>query len=1066
MDHYYKENFEEILDIFCIAAEGGAFSVRMDENFTLLYGNDSYYNIHEYTRDGMLREIENKCVRYVHPDDLEGVRNYCRRSVEQGKTRVEWEMRVITGRGNIKYVKCAGATAMLNGDPVMHGFVLDITEKKNLLTENTLSENAIQIAIAQTNIALWTYDMQNKRIIQDRNSRKAFGFDPIVNHVPDCFWGTGVIHPSDEIHIKKMYQELFAGKKTAESVARWKSPVTGEYRWAKIRYTAVLDESGVATKAIGSAIDVSEQRTMQELHESQMSYKNIMEDNIMGSFRLNLSQNLCSGGQSVFPYLLKLQEDGTVDGFFQRVYPDIPEKAQRQQYSSIFSKENMIASFYAGTTRLSVEHLFKVSEDRYEWITTHANIIKNPVTGDIESLIYAFNIHYTKMLRFMMEHTVENDYDYVAMVNAQNERHIEILNKKSTAILPQVNLEKYTDVTAQLVAQENAPEDQERIMQQKSLANITEHLRHAESYIITYTARQKDGSIGHKRVRYSYFDRAAGLIVFSATDITQEIEAEQKKNELLSAALTAAKQANSAKTDFLSRMSHEIRTPMNAIIGMSAIAAHSLDDPSQVADCISKIGISSRFLLSLINDILDMSRIESGKVLLKSEKIPFTELIGSINSICYDQARAKDIDYECIVDSTVEDSYLGDAMKLQQVLINILSNAIKFTNAKGRVSMDIKQLRKTSDHAELRFSINDTGCGISKEFLPALFDPFSQEYSGTTATYSGTGLGLAICKNLVELMDGKIEVRSIVDVGTEFTVTVKLGITEETRASYIKKMAYHFEKLSALVVDDDITICQYAMMTLKEIGITAEWVDSGKKAVSLVREKWASRLYYDLILLDWKMPEMDGIETARKIRKIVGPDVTIIIMTAYDWTSIEHEAKLAGVNLLISKPLFKSSLVSAFHKAFHEKCEETAKVESIEFNFTGRKILLVEDHPLNVEVAKKLLERKGFTVEHAGNGLRAIEMVTLACEDYYDAILMDIRMPIMDGLQAAKGIRNLNKKSAKTVPIIAMTANAFDDDMDKSKKAGMNAHLAKPIDPTQLYSTLYHYISGESETIK
>ena len=308
------------------------------------------------------------------------------------------------------------------------------------------------------------------------------------------------------------------------------------------------------------------------------------------------------------------------------------------------------------------------------------------------------------------------------------------------------------------------------------------------------------------------------------------------------------------------------------------------------------------------------------------------------------------------------------------------------------------------------------------------------------------------------MMDGTISVRSIVGVGSEFTVDVKLEITDESKTRYLKKVNYNFSQLKALVVDDDVTVCEHAVITLKEIGVTSEWVDSGIKAVKRVREKWDRKEFYDLVLVDWKMPEMDGIETARRIRAIVGPDVTIIIMTAYDWATIEHEAKLAGVNLLMSKPMFKSSLLSAFERAFMEKEEEKKIGLEDDFSFDGKRVLLAEDHPLNVEVAKRLLERKGFKVEHAENGLRALEMFTTTPVGYYDAILMDIRMPEMDGLQATYNIRHWRKEDAKKIPIIAMTANAFDEDVHKSKAAGMNAHLAKPIEPSMLYQTLYDFI--------
>lgn len=603
-----------------------------------------------------------------------------------------------------------------------------------------------------------------------------------------------------------------------------------------------------------------------------------------------------------------------------------------------------------------------------------------------------------------------------------------------------------------------APEDVERSIEEMIPAGIIRNLKTQRVFSTMYSIYDDEHRVYRKRIQYAYLDEAAGQVVMTRTDVTDIMEEQKKQQDLLESALLAAKQASSAKTEFLSRMSHEIRTPMNAIIGMSAIAAQSIGNDEEIADCISKIGISSRFLLSLINDILDMSRIESGKMLLKNENIPFEEFVNGINTICFAQAQARNIDYECTVAPDVEECYVGDAMKLQQVVMNVLSNAIKFTPEGGRVSMNISQRKRIKDNAELRFVINDTGCGISEKFIPHIFEPFAQENTSTTSNYGGTGLGLAISKNIVDMMNGQINVRSIVGVGTEFTVDVNLGITDEARHKYRERASYNFTELKALVVDDDVTVCEYTGIILKGMGVQFEWVDSGRKAIDKVTAKWKSKESFDLVLLDWKMPDMDGIETAREIRRIVGPDITIIIMTAYDWASIEHEAKLAGVNLLMSKPMFKSSLMSAFEKVFGDKKEGEHEDIVTNFDFTGKRVLLAEDHPLNVEVATKLLEHRGFAVEHAENGLRALEMFTTTPVGYYDAILMDIRMPQMDGLQAASNIRHCRKKDAKTVPIIAMTANAFEDDIEKSMAAGMNAHLAKPIEPDVLYSTLAQWI--------
>ena len=757
---------------------------------------------------------------------------------------------------------------------------------------------------------------------------------------------------------------------------------------------------------------------------------------------------------------------GRVGDTYEQTVENLAASAVDPEYGDFIRetlrREKVLADYGAGRVDYHFNFLRRRKVGTAFWSDTNFRSCLNPETGDIILFFYTQDVTEQRLQEQLLKKITKLDYDIITEIDISTAGYR--LVGFSDEWIPSVPMEGDFRQEIRRVAGFSMGEAaQKEFLEKLDFGYMKHQLRQQNSYTFILEVMEKGGP-RIKRFQVFYINEELGRVCMTRADVTDVVRQEQKQKEELAAALVAAEQANAAKSDFLSRMSHEIRTPMNAIIGMSTIAAQSIGDDEQVADCISKIGISSRFLLSLINDILDMSRIESGKMLLKSERIPTEDFLVGINSICYSQAAAKGVEYECIVDPVLSDYYMGDAMKLQQVLINILSNAIKFTGEGGKVTFSVMERRKIKSDAILRFVVNDTGVGMNEEFLPHIFEPFSQESTGTTALYGGTGLGLAISKNIVDMMDGKINVRSIKGIGTEFTVDVKLGISEEEKLRHHqKKQNYNFSHLKTLVVDDDVAVCESAVVTLKEMGVTAEWVDSGRKAVDRVSMLWAQGRYYDMILIDWKMPEMDGLETARRIRSIVGPEVTIIIMTAYDWVSIEHEAKLAGVNLLMSKPMFKSALVSAFTKALGEKEEEARRPDTEDYDFTGRRVLLAEDNAINTEVAVMLLESKGFAVDTAENGLRALELFSKSPTGYYDAILMDIRMPLMDGLTAAANIRHLSNQDAGTIPIIAMTANAFDEDIEKSRAAGMDAHLAKPIDPGRMYQTLYDFIYMASE---
>ena len=525
-----------------------------------------------------------------------------------------------------------------------------------------------------------------------------------------------------------------------------------------------------------------------------------------------------------------------------------------------------------------------------------------------------------------------------------------------------------------------------------------------------------------------------------------------QQSHALSDALTAAEEANKAKTIFLSNMSHEIRTPMNAIIGLDNIALNDPEATPKIKDYLTKIRDSAHHLLDLINDILDMSRIESGRMTLKNEEFSFSDLIKSINTLFSGQCQEKGVDYQCHINGHIDDYYIGDNMKLRQVLINILGNAVKFTPSGGKVDVEVERIACLDDKSTLRFMIKDTGIGMSKDFLPHIFDAFAQEDSSTTNKYGSSGLGLAITKNIVELMNGNIQVESEKGKGTTFTVTVtlmnsKLSKTED------EDIKINPQEMSVLIVDDDEIAGQHAKLVLEKIGIASDFVNSGKEAIEMVKLRQARRLPYNLILVDWKMPEMDGVETARQIRAIVGNESTIIILTAYRWDDILDEALAAGIDSFIAKPLFASAFMEELQSAVKKK-RSMSKNNVQKADLKGRRILLAEDVEINAEIMVMVLETREMEVDLAKNGKIAVEMFESHPEGYYDAILMDMRMPEMDGLTATRAIRAMDRADSKVIPIIALTANAFDEDVQRSMQAGLNAHLSKPVEPEALYETL------------
>ncbi|MDE5582053.1 MAG: response regulator, partial [Treponemataceae bacterium] len=573
----------------------------------------------------------------------------------------------------------------------------------------------------------------------------------------------------------------------------------------------------------------------------------------------------------------------------------------------------------------------------------------------------------------------------------------------------------------------------------------------------------KDGSAdGQMCVRQSFImvqNESGDIIAMVVSrDVTEQVRRQREQTQALQDALMQAQHANNAKTTFLSNMSHDIRTPMNAIIGFTTIAASHIDNKEQVRDCLQKVLSSSNHLLSLINDILDMSRIESGKVQIKEQECNISEMMHSLVNIIQPQVKAKQLELFIDTFEVVNEDIIADALKMNQVFINLLSNAVKYTPAGGSVSFRIMQ-RKTFRHGwgDYTFIIKDNGIGMSEEFVKHIFEPFERESTVTQSGIQGTGLGMAITKNIVEMMNGTIAVESEQGKGSTFTVELSLKLQDgKKNAEQLKEL----DGLRALIVDDDMNVCDSVNKMLRQLGMRSEWTTSGREAVYRAKAAHDEGDSYHTYIIDWQMPEMNGVETARKIRSSVGENVPIIILTAYDWTDIEEEARAVGVTAFCAKPLFMSDLKSALLAANNPSAQEESDAApwTLE-NFSGKRVLLVDDVDMNREIAEIILEEAGFVVETAPDGTDAVAMVEHSPERYYDAILMDVQMPTMNGYEATRTIRNLPRDDVKTLPIIAMTANAMDEDKEAALKNGMSDHIAKPLDITTLISVLKKFLN-------
>ena len=602
-----------------------------------------------------------------------------------------------------------------------------------------------------------------------------------------------------------------------------------------------------------------------------------------------------------------------------------------------------------------------------------------------------------------------------------------------------------------------APESRELMQEQFS------HLRSREHFEATLHMKDKSDQDRWFQASFSCIDTIAADPVYLAvfidiTDVTvlRELRCKlEERTEMLNNALDKAEKANLAKSDFLSRMSHDIRTPMNAIVGMTKIAFSHIKEPEKMEDCLKKIELSSQHLLSLINDVLDMSKIESGKITPNIGPLLLPELIENVVTIMQPDIKAKKQQFSVRLQNVIHENIYCDALRLRQAFINILSNACKFTPVGGSIAMDIEECAaEEADRAVYTFTFVDTGIGINPEFVDKIFDAFSREYDSRMEQAEGTGLGMAITKKVMDMLGGTVSVESQVGRGTTFTVVLPVRVGRITPAGI------QLPHARVLIADADREVCENSARFLGECGISADWAVSGHEALSKAEEAHASGRDYRAVILDGQLTDISGVDTARLIREKTGDASPILAISAYDWSDIEPAAKAAGVRGFLQKPLFRSTLAASLKKyLLDQDTDQTEDVQKQSFDFTGKTFLLADDNELNREIAEVLLTSTGAVIDSVCNGFQCVEKFAGSPEGYYNLILMDIQMPQMNGYTATQKIRDLSRSDARTVPILAMTADAFSEDIEAAMAVGMNAHLAKPLDINLVIRTISRFLN-------
>ena len=918
--------------------------------------------------------------------------------------------------------------------------------------------------------APWTLECdETGRIVRASWShafRQILGYHDALDFPNQLDAWSELLHPEDKDRVMTLLLKTVADKTntTKFSVEYRLKLQYGPYQWFRASAEVIRRLDGTASRITGIIYNIEEEKQSRMQAQRAAAFHRAFTNANLCEYYVDLEQNTFDTFKVEASLMTAFEQSQTWDELVKFFVDNYVVEQDKQKVTEFYDRAYITEKLKGLETELCQEcRIFLNGETR--WVR---NVVMRGEIGDSNyAMIFLRDITESKAetarrmqmasANASMELLIQSMVrllDRFVVCDLENDRY-QFYNLQGEMIYAPTGT--YHGFVEQVVAKYKTLESLDALDALISPENIRRNLQgENDIYKFEYCALDENTYKIASFIPLEWDGTKLVKVLLASMDVSQEKKAEIESHKALKEAYRAAENASRAKTDFLSNMSHDIRTPMNAIVGLTAIAGANIENQDKVVECLGKITKSSRHLLGLINEVLDMARIESGRMSLAEEDFSLPELVDNLLTLTNPAIDEHHHQLEVHVEHIEHEAVCGDSLRIQQVFVNLMSNAIKYTPDGGNITFTIKE--KPNGFSELgcyEFSIADNGIGMTPEFQKIMFEPFSRADDHRTTKVQGTGLGMAITRNIVNLMNGNIQVESAPNKGTKITVTVYLKLQKDE-----KEQEKELFDLPVLVVDDDKTSCESTVETLREIGIAGEWVLTGKEAVERCYARHETNRDYFAVILDWKMPEMDGIETARRIRECVGQDVTIIILTSFEFSEIEEEARAVGVDAFMAKPLFRSRLTATLRQFTSGKKEKDARNYLEDFaktDYTGKRLLLVEDNDLNREIATEILGMTGVTVETAENGKIAVEKVAAAPENWYRLVLMDIQMPVMNGYEATAAIRSLPGSRGK-VPIIAMTANAFAEDVQLAKNTGMNEHIAKPLDLNKLNDVLKQWL--------